>query len=357
MSTPSNPMRFGANSALASPAYDDLFLPVYGGEVLTRFPEYLGVSAKLRQKSIMTGNEARFPRLGGLGAERHAVGTKLLGLDTDQSEVRIFLDERPLVSHFRVDDIDTAMAHYETRSEMSNQAAQALAEAQDRYSLRLLINASRATPSSVYGGANSPFPGGGMDGAGTARNVDMQNTPGATPTADQIGNFLSAIDAQIVRWDNLRVPFDKRHVYVDVAFWHALRQFGAPRSAATLGYVPMFMAADGTYGAQANPGQFLGQMVDFNTPLQFNGVLIWRTNLLPNGQDLSNDDEPKYQGNFTNTRAIMFQESAVGLVFKMALQTEADRDVSRRDWLFVSAMLSGGGTLRPECACEFVDNN
>ena len=110
MATPSNPIRFGSNSALASPAYDDLYLPVFGGEVLMRFNEYLGVTARVKRTVIPTGNTARFPRLGGIGAERHGVGTKLLGLDSEQTEVTITLDERPLVSHFRLDDIERELA-------------------------------------------------------------------------------------------------------------------------------------------------------------------------------------------------------------------------------------------------------
>ena len=359
MSYVSNPIRFGSNSALAAPAYDDLYLPVYGGEVLTRYNEYLGATQGVKRKNIMTGNTARFPRLGGIGAERHAIGTKLLGLDSQQTEVTITLDERPLVSHFRLDDIDEAMSHFQNRAEIAMQAGQALAEAQDRYTLRLLIKASRATAASTYGGTASTFPGGGIDGAGTAKAVDMQNSAGASPTDDQIGNFLGALDDSIVRFDQLRVPFGMRQCYVDVAFWHGLRQFGSPRSAADLnnGRRPLFMDREGFYGPPAGAEQFgAGAVPPFASALPYNGIMINRTNLLPNGQDLSTDDEAKYQGDFTATRAIVCQQDAVAIVSKMDIQTESERDVSRQDFLFVTKMLSGGGTLRPEAAIEIIDN-
>ena len=358
MSSPSNPVRTGSNSALAAPAYDDLYLPIYGGEVLTRFNEYLGVTAKLKRKNVPTGNVAKFIRTGGIGAERHAVGTKLLGLDSEQTEIQITLDERPLVSHFRLDDVDEAMAHYERRSELSTQSGQALAEAQDRYSFRLLINTSRKTPTAMYGGAASSFLGGGIDGAGTAKAVSLQ-AKGVKPTDDQVGTFLTALDDIIVRWDQLRVPYANRNVYIEVMHWHGIRQFGSPRSAADLnnGRTPVFMATDGKYGSQANPGQFLSQMVDFNTPIQYNGLNIWRTNLLPIGEDLSDDDEPKYQGDFTATRGICFQGDATGIAVKMDVMTESARDISRQDYLFVTKMLSGGGALRPECAVEITDSD
>jgi hypothetical protein len=356
--TVSNPIRFGSNSALAAPTYDDLYLPIFGGEVLTRFNEYLSASASVKRQTIMTGNTAVFPRLGGIGAERHAVGSKLLGLPGQQSEITITLDERPLVSHFRLDDIDRAMSHFEIRSEMAAQAAQALAESQDRYTLRLLINASRKTPTALYGGSASTFPGGGIDGAGTALSLSLQ-AAGARPTDDQIGTFLDGLDQIVERWDQLRVPFQGRKAFVDVPHWHGIRQFGSPRSASDLdaGRRPLFLANDGVYGSGAGQEQFRNAVRDFNAAIDYNDIMITRTNLMPNGSDLSDDDEAKYQGNFTATRAIVFQQEAVALAVKMGVMTEAERDVSRQDWLFVAKMLSGGGTLRAECAVEITDSD
>jgi hypothetical protein len=356
MATVSNPIRFGSNTALASPSYDDLYLPIFGGEVLTRYNEHILATRFVKRQSIMSGNTARFPRLGGIGAERHGVGTKLLGLDAEQTEVTITLDERPLVSHFRLDDIDRAMAHFEVRSEMAMQAGQALAEAQDRYTYRLLINASRETPTTVYGGGSSNFPGGGIDGAGTAEVVSGLTAPGTAWDETDVGLFLTGLDNIVQRWDEIRVPFANRHVVIDVAAWHAMKNWGSPRTPTDLNNArtPFFQANDGTYGNQANPGQFIPQMVDFNTPLQYNGLMIWRSNLLPNGNDLSNDDEAKYQGDFTLTRGIAFQMDAVAVATLMDIQTEAGRMIEHQDWLFVTKMLSGGGTLRPEAAVEII---
>jgi hypothetical protein len=361
MGAVSNPIRLGANSALASPAFDDLFLPLYSGEVLTRFNEYLGVTSRVAKKNIVSGNTAKFPRIGGMGAERHAIGTKLLGLDAERTSLQIQTDERPLISHFRVDDIDEMMSQFEQRSEYAAQSAQALAEAQDQYTYRLLINASRATPTSLYGGSASAFPGGGFDGAGAAKSATL-HALGTDATDDQIGNFLTALDDIIIRWDEIRVPFDGRNVDIDARFWHNIRQFGSPRSATDLnnGRHPLFMTNDGTYGPPGGQQQFAaGSVPDFNTGLMYNGMTIRRSNILGAqvmGQDLSNDDEAKYQGDFTATRAIAYQSLAVGVVVKMGVMTESERDVSRQDFLFLTKMLSGGGTVRPECAIEIVDD-
>lgn len=344
----SNAIYMGANAALANPGARDLWLPVYAGEVLTRFNEIVFVASMVKYRTITSGFESKFPRLSGIGAERHARGTKLMGLDSPSTEVTISLDSRPLVSHFRIDDIDEMLAHYESRSEYAKQAAQALVEAQDSYALRLLINASRTTaPGSV-------FPGGGSDGNGAPFSSNaLPSTPTAAWTADNVGVFLQLLDDISLYWDENRVPFGRRQVIVTPRAWHAIKSFGVPKSAAQLaaGYTPLFHATDGTYGANPNPALMQAQMPDFSVPLIYNGWSIYRSNLLPQ-TDLSNDDEPKYQGDFTRVRGIAFQEEAIGLLTLFNVTTEIERDVSRQDWLFVTKMMGGGGTVRPEAAAE-----
>lgn len=298
----SNPIRLGADSKLVSPSFDDLLLPVFGGEVLMRYNESIVATNMVRRRNITSGNTARFPRLGGIGAERHAVGSKLLGLDAERTEITIGLDERPLVSHFRTDDIDEMLSHFESRSEMSAQSGEALGEAQERFTLRLLINAAKtAAP------PNTNFPGGGVaqDGAAST-NAALPATATGVYDEGAIGAILNWLDTVALNWDRNRIPFPIRNVMIDVGAWHSMKNFGSPRSTADLnaGRTPLFQAADGTYGNNANPGQFIAQMPDFNTPLQYNGFNIWRTNLHPFGQDLTTDDEVKYQGDFTKSRAI-----------------------------------------------------
>ncbi len=346
--TVSNPIRLGADSKLASPSFDDLLLPVFGGEVLMRYNEAIVATNMVRRRNITSGNTARFPRLGGISAERHSVGSKLLGLDSERTEIVITLDERPLVSHFRTDDIDEMLSHFESRSEMSAQSGEALAEAQERFTMRLLINAATtAAP------PNTNFPGGGQLQTGApATDSDLPATPTGAYGEAGVGAILNWMDDVAVAWDINRIPFPVRNVMIVPTAWHEMKNFGSPRSATDLnnGRTPLFQAADGTYGSNANPGQFITQMPDFNTPLQYNGFNIWRSNLTPFGQDLSQDDEVKYQGDFSLNRALAWQQDAIGILTLMDVMTESERDVSRQDFLFVTKMLSGGGTLRPEAA-------
>ena len=360
MSYQTNAIRFTSNSALASPSVGDLYLPVFGGQVLTRYAEYLGITAMVRKQQIMSGNTATFPRLGGIGAERHAANTQLLGLDAESTELSITLDDRPLVSHFVIDDVDAMLSHFETRSVWARETGQALAEAQDQYTLRLLINGSRETETTLYGGTASAFPGGGFDGAGGALSISLQ-AAGARPTDDQIGTFLDGLDQIQERWDQVRVPFNDRNVMTEVAHWHGIRQFGSPRSSADLdaARTPLFIASDGTYGAGANMQQFMSQSPDFQTSITYNGMQIWRSNIasVVFGSDLSADDEAKYQGDFSTTRAVAWQADGVAIVEKMAVTTETARQVDFQNDLFVSKMLTGGGTLRAEACIEITDSD
>jgi hypothetical protein len=348
--TLTNAIRFTSNAALASPAVGDLYLPVFGGQVLTRYSEYLGITSMVRKQQIASGDTATFPRLGGIGAERHAANTQLLGLSAESTELSIGLDPRPLVSHFVIDDVDEMLSHFETRSHWARETGQALAEAQDQYTLRLLINASRETPTTMYGGANSAFPGGGIAGDGTDLDLAFSAAVAA-----------SATGRPSTRWDDVRVPFTDRNLLTAVPMWHGIRQFGSPRSATDLnnGMTPLFMASDGTYGASANQQQFPSQSPDFQQSIDYNGVKIWRSNIAGNqvfGQDLSADDEARYQGDFSTVRAVAFQADGVAVVEKMAITTETDRQVDYQNWLFVSKMLTGGGTLRPECVVSINDD-
>jgi len=102
----SNPILVGGNSQVSSPEFDDLWLPVWSGEVLTAFDESFISQNFVRTKTIMTGVEQQFPRLGRAEAETHERGNKLLGLDIERGEVNIRLDERSRVHHFRIDDVD-----------------------------------------------------------------------------------------------------------------------------------------------------------------------------------------------------------------------------------------------------------
>lgn len=112
-----NLIRYGKDGPAGS--FDDMWLPVFGGEVLMAYAERNLFLDKVDYKSITSGNSAKFPATWKIGSEYHEAGAELLGLDVETREYTITLDDRPLVSHFTVDDIDEMMSHFETRSKFA----------------------------------------------------------------------------------------------------------------------------------------------------------------------------------------------------------------------------------------------
>lgn len=350
----SNPIRTGRDFTTAAPTFSDLYLPVYGGEVLAAFEEMTVAKNIVRSMTISSGIQMEFPQIHKMQAERHLAGTELLGTDIETGKRVISLDERPLVAHFDLDDVDQAMAHYETRSEIAKQAGRAIARELDKNVLQLAVNASRtgadAGSSPFNGGGYKADPSAALDGTAYASSVFPATATGAWDK-DAAGELLIAIEDIVVAWDQRDVPQEERFCVVPTDCWHRLRNIGLPGTGGfatnvntTVGYNPFDQGVLPT----GVPGDADSSRVQ---ALNYLGVQIVRSNFLPNGSNITTG-EAKYQGDFSATRAICIQKQAVGLLTLMGVQTETDRDVRRQTDFFVTKMLYGGGTLRPECAVE-----
>ena len=347
----SSPIRYGRDTTLETPRYDDLWLPVYGGEVLAAFEEMTVAKNIVRSMTISSGNTMKFPMIHKMNAQRHLAGTELLGTDTETSERIITLDERPIVAHFDLDDVDQAMSHFETRSEIAKQAGRALARELDKNLLQLAVKASRETSKGVFEGGGYQADPSVLNNGAAWTNSALPATATTAWTKDSAGLLLHAIEDIVVAWDQRDVPQEERYCIVPTDCWHRLRNIGLPPvgqftagTSTTIGYNPF---ASGTLpqGVPSDADSSRAQA------LTYLGVNIVRSNFLPNGNDITTG-ETKYAGDFTNTRAICIQKQAVGLLTLMGVQTETDRDVRRQTDFFMTKMLYGGGTLRPECAVE-----
>ena len=338
-----NPIRLGANAMLASPSPSDLWLPVYGGEVLTWFEELNISSMFVRRKTIMSGSTSEFPLLHQFQAERHAIGTEMLGQDMPRGLRTISLDDRPLVVPYEVDDIDRMLAHFDDRQEMSKEAGRALAYEMDRFNFRLALNAARTSADA----AGSPFPGGGIDrDGGAVTSSAFPSLVGGTWDRAAVIAFLDALEQIQIEWAENDIPEDDRNVAVPFKLWYSLRNLGMPRLNDDI------TLRDWTMGANqivTGAPQYSTSAARTNA-LSFNGLPIWGTNHLPTTNITTG--EAKYQGDFTATRAYMGQSQAVGHLTLLDVVTETDRDVRRGVDFFVTKILTGGGTLRAEAAVE-----
>jgi hypothetical protein len=314
---------------------------VYGGEVLAAFDTALNFAGKVKMRSIETGTTAKFPVTWKIGSEYHEVGSELLGLDSPLREASISLDDRPLVSHFELDDIDVAMAHFEYRAEMAAQTGKELAKQLDKRIACLIAKAATDTTAGNAGG--TPFPA-LLGTNGVITNANIAASSGAYDDVDAT-NLLDELEKIAVAFDERDVPADQRYVMVRPALWYALRNLGVAFASGS---------SVGTFfgGGALNNNAMFGQPTNamgYDQSLTHLGFQIYRSVNAPWGTNV-NSGPAKYQYNFTNAQALVWHPDCCGVVQKIGISTEMDRDVRRQSDFMVAKMLTGGGTLRPYCA-------
>lgn len=336
----SNLIRFNSNFANATPTATDMLLPVFGGEVLTAFEEYNQFLDKVNFKTISSGNTMKFPATWKIGSEYHEAGTELLGLDVETKEYTITLDDRPLVSHFEVDDIDTALSHFDVRNELATECGRELARQFDRKLAILLILAARTGADS---GTNS-FPIGGNTYYGAQADFDESNW-GLEQNAAQL---IEAIGAICEEMDKKDVPTNDRCAIVNVPLYYALRKLGLPYYSGGV----QNLTAQALWGRNDTgaAGPKIQDSQGYNTPIDVLGVPVYASNHIPSSNITTGPT--KYQGNFSKTGGVVFQKQAIAALQLMGISTEKFRDVRRQSDFMVAKMMTGGGTLRPYCSYE-----
>jgi hypothetical protein len=340
-----NLIRFGTDMALAagSQSPSNMWLPVYGGEVITAFQEYNQFLDKVNYKSITSGTTMKFPATWKIGSEYHEAGTELLGLDVETKEYSISLDDRPLVAHFEVDDIDTAMSHFDVRNELASEVGRELARQMDRKIAALLINAARVSTDT---GTNS-FPIGGNTYYGAQADFDESNwglEQNAAQLIEAIGGICQAMDEK-------DVPVSDRVAVVNVPLYYALRKLGLPYFTSSQ---VQNLSTQALWGRNdtGSAGPKIQDSQGYQAPIDVLGVPVYCSNHIPSTNITTGP--AKYQGNFAKTGGIVFHKSAIAVLQMMGVQSEKFRDVRRQSDFMVSKMLMGGGALRPYCAYEIV---
>lgn len=342
-----NLIRFGTNAALSTPTASDMWLPLYGGEVLTAFSEYNQFLDKVNYKTISSGTSMKFPATWKIGSEYHEAGTELLGLDVETKEYSITLDDRPLVAHFEVDDIDVAMSHFDIRNELASETGKELARQLDRKIAALLILAARTAADS---GANS-FPTGGnliYGGSTTMNNTDYSGS-GVWNSENDAAAFIEDIGTISQKMDENDVPSTDRCAIVNVPLYYALRKLGLPYSNGTAAQSMTTQALWGRNDTGAG-GPRIQDSQGYQLPIDVLGIPVYCSNHVPNTNVTTGPT--KYRGNFVSTGGVVFQKSAIAVLQLLGIQSEKFRDVRRQSDFMVSKMLTGGGTLRPYCSFE-----
>lgn len=343
----SNTLRFLQNQANASPTPTDLLLPVFGGEVIAAFEEYNQFLPLVNYKSMTSGKDMKFPAVWKIGSEYHEAGTELLGMDVDTKEYTISLDDRPLVSHFEVDDIDVSLAHYDIRSELAMECGREMARQMDRKIAALLLNAA-ATAADT--GSNN-FPIGGDSYTAYDNSADFTAT---FDTEQDAANLIEAIGDISRRMDEKDIPAPDRACVVKVGLYYALRKLGLPYYTSPSVVYPAGGAVFGNnqYGS-AGPAIQDGQ--GYQRAIDVMGVPVYSSNHLPTAT--ISTGPAKYQvANGDKVGGVMFHKSAIGVCQLAGITSESFRDVRRQSDFFVAKMFMGGGGLRPYAAYRIGKN-
>lgn len=300
--------RIGANNGDTDKK--ELFLKVFGGEVMAAFDEANVTLDKHKVRSISSGKSAQFPATWKVSAAYHTPGAEIVGQSSNVSERTISIDDL-LVADVFIASLDDAMSHYETRSEYSRQCGLALANKWDTNVLQTGVLAARAsaTITGGYGG--------------------YESTSSTTLYKTSATDLAAGIYLAIQNFDEKDVPEnDTKYCFVKPAQYYLLAQ--------STNLINRDWMGAGSY----SDGKIL----------RIGGAEIIKTNHLPSTN--VSTGPAAYQGDFTKTAALLMTSAAVGTVKLMDLNVETNWDFRRRGWLTIAEYAIGHGILRPECAAE-----
>jgi len=291
-----------------------LFLKLFSGEVLSTFGRENQMLGMTTVRTISNGKSAQFPVTGTVSANYHTAGNEILGQAIKHNEKVINIDDM-LVADAFVAEIEELKNHYDVRSIYSKEMGQALANKVDKHLLSLAILASRVATPNVTGGK-----------LGTEL-LDADANTNAT-------SLINTVFEAIQKLDENNVPTAGRVCIV------------APDQYYQLANVDKLVNRD-----------FSKDNGDFGkgTVLSIGGVPIVKSNTAVEvfGTDLSasiSGTNNSYNGNFSNTYAVIMHSSAIGTVKLKDLVMESTYDPRRLGTLMTARMAMGHGILRPESA-------
>lgn len=335
-------------------------LPVFSGEVLLAYNRHRLFSGMVQTYTINSGIHMDFPILGKISSQIHEAGEELLGMDVDTMRRRITLDDRPIVSHMYLDDIDEMLSHFQARASLSNEMGIRLAEDVDEAIARLVILASRSEATPV--GPDWPG-GGGSDGtngssefgttvsnatgspkAYVSTDFNKINSGAGTAETAHLEALLKAINDVNVKFDKNNIPVTGRFCAIDPEAWHGLRDMASyDASIVTNTTGQPFMSTPGG----SNPAWTVNPAM--TESLMYKGTQIYRTNAIPK----VNASSDRFRaGDYRGTVGMIWQSNGVGFLQKFGVMTEQERKATRGADFLVSKTMIGGGTLRPECCVE-----
>lgn len=245
----------------------------------------------------------------------HTPGNEIVGQQIKHAERVINIDGLLLSDAF-IASIDEAMNHYEVRSIYTKEMGYALANQADKNVLQLAVLAAR-TASTITGG----FGGSQLTQAGYDTTADT--------LAQGVYDAAQTLDEKFVPDFGDRVTFMRpKHYNLLVQSTKSInRDWNEP---------------SGSNGAFST-----GKV------MRVANVAIKKTMHLPNAVVAALPGANNtYDGDFSNTVAVVSYKMAVGTVKLLDMALENQYDIRRQGTLFVAKYAMGHGILRPECSVE-----
>lgn len=329
----SNPAVFGKGQTAGSTLAEqrELFLDIFGGEVITAFDLATITADKVQTRTLSGGmRSARFPKVWKATAEYHQRGSELLGNEIETGEITITPDEI-LVAHVAIYDLDDMLSHFEVRSQFSSELGRALARVYDKNNFRQMILSARMA-------ADGPFPGG--------HRIDD-----AALAADGNGNYDGAAWIDAIRAANKNLH--EKDVPESMSRYMAVEWdvFDAIKYAKDTNGNFLVLNRD-IIGAQT------AGLAGRDETLTIDGVTIYKTRNMPNTDESADTSVySKYRANYADVVGVLWTPMTVANVKMKDISLEQTRDVRRLEDFMVASMLAGHGTLRPETAVEFADGS
>lgn len=293
-----------------------LFLKLFSGEVLTTYQTECIMDPLVRSMTISGGKSYQFPVTGRVSAGFHTPGQEIVGTLTNQNEIIIPVDDL-LIADVAIPNIDEAKQQYDYRSIYSIECGRALARSKDNRLIRTALLAARAANAAPIVEQNDL---GGKSHVLTNANMSTDKT---------VLRQNLKLAAQIL--DENNVPSNDR-----VAIMPPVLHY-------------LMLEDDQVINHFYDTGGSVRQGVVH----EIYGLSLKKTNNMPTTVygTLAGENNT-YSGDFTKTKASVFQKDAIATVNLLSLSTEMEYAVRFQATLVVSKFSCGHGVLRAVNAIE-----
>lgn len=309
-STPSRP---GIKQGGSGGNYE-LFLDLFGGEVLTAFQSLVQMRDKHQVKTLAKGKDFRFPAIWRTTASYHTVGTEINGNTIPHTEIIVAPDDK-LIGQVFVTDIDEILSHYDFRGPYAQELGAVLARFYDSNVMRRIVQASRS----------------GALFTGDVGGSKLTNANYGTDASALIDGFSLAKQTM----DQKDVPVQSSPLYAMLkpAQWYLVAR------------------SDKNLNKFYNGGDSSIRSMGLSTIDEIN---ILKSNLTPFGtNDSANANIPsKYRADFTNTVSCVWTPDAACTAEVMGVSTQIIDMPWKQGTLMVSRLMVGTDPLRSKCAVE-----